>query len=139
MVRGSSVQMVSNTKTAKHYSWGDGCDGWYLLESPEMTIIQERMPAGAADVKHRHMMSRQFFYVLAGTATIIHDSLSTTLNAGDGLEIAPGVAPSDLQLWKHSLWRLLSPRSRPAMAIASICRERTTLSGRILRLGIQAR
>lgn len=41
--------MLTNIKSAKHYSWGDGCDGWYLLESPEMTIIQERMPPGAAE------------------------------------------------------------------------------------------
>jgi hypothetical protein len=50
----SSERMVANTRTAKHYSWGDGCDGWYLLKSPEMTIIQERMPAGAAEKMHRH-------------------------------------------------------------------------------------
>jgi mannose-6-phosphate isomerase-like protein (cupin superfamily) len=84
--------MLTNTKNAKHYSWGDGCDGWYLLESPEMTIIQERMPPGAAEKMHRHSRSRQFFYVLSGLATMIHDGASTTLQAGDGLEIEPGVA-----------------------------------------------
>jgi mannose-6-phosphate isomerase-like protein (cupin superfamily) len=84
--------MLTNTKNAKHYSWGNGCDGWYLLESPEMTIIQERMPAGAAEKMHRHTRSRQFFYVLSGTATMIHDGESTTIHARDGLEIAPGIA-----------------------------------------------
>jgi mannose-6-phosphate isomerase-like protein (cupin superfamily) len=87
-----STTMLTNTKNAKHYSWGDGCDGWYLLESPEMTIIQERMPPGAAEKMHRHSRSRQFFYVLSGLATMIHDGASTTLQAGDGLEIEPGVA-----------------------------------------------
>ncbi len=86
------AQMKSNTTIAKHYSWGDGCDGWYLLESPEMTIIQERMPTGAAEKMHRHTKSRQFFYVISGTAVMIHDGASTTLNAHDGLEVAPGVA-----------------------------------------------
>ena len=86
------IHMMTNIKTAKHYSWGDGCDGWYLLESPEMTIIQDRMPVGAAEKMHRHEKSRQFFYVLSGTAIMVHDGVSTTLNARDGLEIAPGVA-----------------------------------------------
>jgi mannose-6-phosphate isomerase-like protein (cupin superfamily) len=84
--------MLTNTKNAKHYSWGDDCDGWYLLESSEMTIIQERMPPGAADKMHRHTRSRQFFYILSGTATMIQNGDSTTLEVRDGLEIAPGVA-----------------------------------------------
>jgi mannose-6-phosphate isomerase-like protein (cupin superfamily) len=64
----------------------------YLWESPEMTIIQERMPVGAAEQMHRHEKSRQFFYVLSGTAIMVHDGVSSTLKARDGLEIAPGVA-----------------------------------------------
>ena len=84
--------MPTNKKSAKHYCWGDGCDGWYLLESPEMTIIQESMPPGAEEKMHRHSRSRQFFYVLSGTATMIHNGESTTLQVHDGLEIAPGVA-----------------------------------------------
>jgi mannose-6-phosphate isomerase-like protein (cupin superfamily) len=91
--------MLTNTKNAKHYSWGDGCDGWYLLESPEMTIIQERMPPGAAEKMHHHTRSRQFFYILFGTATMIHNGETTMLQAHDGLEIAPGVAH---QISNHS-------------------------------------
>jgi mannose-6-phosphate isomerase-like protein (cupin superfamily) len=82
---------VANIKTAEHYSWGDNCDGWYLLKSAELTIIQERMPPGAAEAEHRHTKSRQFFYVLSGTATMSCDGVSAVLNAGDGLEIPPGV------------------------------------------------
>jgi len=82
---------VANIKTAEHYFWGNNCDGWYLLKSAELTIIQERMPPGAAEAKHRHIKSRQFFYVLSGTATMTYDGASAVLNAGDGLEIAPGV------------------------------------------------
>jgi mannose-6-phosphate isomerase-like protein (cupin superfamily) len=88
----TSAKMLTNIKSAKHYPWGDGCDGWYLLESPEMTIIQERMPPGAAEKMHRHARSRQFFYVLSGTAAMIYNGESTTLEACDGLEIAPGIA-----------------------------------------------
>jgi len=61
------------------------------LKSAELTIIQERMPPGAAEAKHRHTKSRQFFYVLSGSATMICDGVSAVLNAEDGLEIPPGV------------------------------------------------
>jgi mannose-6-phosphate isomerase-like protein (cupin superfamily) len=80
-----------NLQNAKHYTWGDGCDGWYLLETPEITIIQERMPVGAAEIAHKHVKSRQFFYLLSGVARMFHDGTSTELRSHDGLEIAPGV------------------------------------------------
>jgi mannose-6-phosphate isomerase-like protein (cupin superfamily) len=77
---------------AEHYTWGDGCDGWYLVKSDELTIIQERMPAGTAEVLHRHRKSRQFFYVLSGSALMEHNNKQCILQAGEGIEIAPGVA-----------------------------------------------
>ncbi len=27
---------------AEHYAWGNRCDGWHLLKSPEISVIQER-------------------------------------------------------------------------------------------------
>jgi mannose-6-phosphate isomerase-like protein (cupin superfamily) len=83
--------MPVNLQNAKHYTWGKGCDGWYLLETPEITIIQERMPAGTAEITHRHVKSGQFFYVLSGTAHMFHDGAMTDLRSRDGLEIPPGV------------------------------------------------
>jgi quercetin dioxygenase-like cupin family protein len=83
--------MIS-TKTAEHYTWGDGCDGWHLLRSPELSVIQERMPAGATEIRHLHERARQFFYVLAGQLTIELDGMHHLLNAGAGLEGLPGAA-----------------------------------------------
>jgi mannose-6-phosphate isomerase-like protein (cupin superfamily) len=83
--------MAVNLQNAKHYTWGEGCDGWYLLETPEITIIQERMPIGTAEIAHRHLKSRQFFYVLSGSARMFHDGITTELRSQDGLEIAPGI------------------------------------------------
>ena len=82
--------MPVNLQNAKHYTWGDGCDGWYLLETPEFTIIQERMQVGTAEMAHRHLRSRQFFYVLSGAARMFHDGIVTDLRSHDGLEIPPG-------------------------------------------------
>ena len=78
--------------TADHYTWGDGCDGWHLVRSPALSVIQERMPPGTAESRHRHANARQFFFVLAGELTIERDGAVLVLRAGEGLEIAPGEA-----------------------------------------------
>jgi mannose-6-phosphate isomerase-like protein (cupin superfamily) len=83
--------MMTNIKTATHYSWGEGCDGWYLLQSAELTIIQERMPIGTNEKLHRHTQSRQFFYVLSGSAIMTLDGVSSTMGERDGMEVPPGV------------------------------------------------
>ena len=52
--------------TAEHYTWGEGCDGWHLLKSDNLSVIQETMPPGTAEVPHYHRHSRQFFFILEG-------------------------------------------------------------------------
>ena len=31
-------------KNSEHYAWGGVCDGWHLLKSPVLSVIQERVP-----------------------------------------------------------------------------------------------
>lgn len=50
------------------------------------------MPPGTAEVRHRHLRARQFFYVLAGQLELEVEGTRHRLEAGMGLEIAPGVA-----------------------------------------------
>ena len=76
---------------AEHYGWGAGCDGWHLVRTPEMSVIEERMPPGASEVKHRHVHSRQFFRVLRGMLTVELGDVQHDLSAGEGVEVAPGV------------------------------------------------
>ena len=45
--------MVSPT-TAPHYTWADVCDGWKLVDTPNPSVIQERMPTGTQEVRHKH-------------------------------------------------------------------------------------
>jgi mannose-6-phosphate isomerase-like protein (cupin superfamily) len=78
--------------TAEHYAWGDGCDGWHLVRAPGLSVIQERMPPDAAEVRHRHSVSRQFFYVLAGRLRIEVEGTVHVLGPREGLEVAPGLA-----------------------------------------------
>jgi mannose-6-phosphate isomerase-like protein (cupin superfamily) len=87
--------MISK-ETADHYIWGDGCDGWRLVDRAELSVIHERMPPGAAEVRHHHQAARQFFFVLFGTATMEVDGMRHTLGAQQGVEIAPG-APHQIR------------------------------------------
>lgn len=84
-------QQAISKANAEHYTWGQGCDGWYLVKDGQMTIIQERMPPGTAETLHKHAKARQFFFVLAGVAAMEHRGVVTTLPPGSGLEIPPGV------------------------------------------------
>ncbi len=79
-----------DTATAPHYLWGAGCDGWHLVRQPELSVIQERMPPGASEVRHLHGRARQFFYVLSGELTMEVEGETLRLAAGQGVEIAPG-------------------------------------------------
>lgn len=83
--------MISR-ENAENYAWGDRCDGWHLLKSGELSVIQERMPPGAFETRHFHASSRQFFYVLSGSAVIEVGGKREILNAREGIEIPPGVA-----------------------------------------------
>lgn len=77
---------------AEHYSWGTRCDGWHLVNQPELSVIRERMPPGAAEVNHLHRKARQFFYVVSGMALLDVEGVAVELHPGEGIEIPPGVA-----------------------------------------------
>jgi mannose-6-phosphate isomerase-like protein (cupin superfamily) len=83
---------------AEHYVWGGVCDGWHLLRGENLSVIEERMPPGAAEQRHFHERARQFFYVLEGELTMEVDKRNYRLAAGEGLEIAPGQAHQALNL-----------------------------------------
>ncbi|QMW06017.1 cupin domain-containing protein [Spirosoma foliorum] len=80
---------IISTQNAEHYIWGAECDGWHLVKSDSLSIIQERMPPGTAEVKHYHRQSRQFFFVLSGEATMQIGQETIRLKANEGIEIPP--------------------------------------------------
>lgn len=80
---------VSDIDSAEHYTWGGACDGWRLLKEPTLSVIQERVPPGAAETPHFHSRARQFFYVLSGTATMEFESEVVTFGVGQGLHVPP--------------------------------------------------
>lgn len=82
---------VIDRDSAEHYVWGGSNDGWHLVKRDEMSVIQERIVPGGAEVRHYHQHSRQFFYVLSGELTLEAGGTTHVLTAGQGLEVPPGV------------------------------------------------
>ena len=80
--------MIDRNK-AEHYVWGQNCDGWHLLKSSEVSIIQERMPSNTFEIRHMHNKSRQFFYILSGEATMEVNGEIQNLQINQGIEIPP--------------------------------------------------
>ncbi len=74
---------------AEHYLWGENSDGWHLLKHDDVSVIQERVSAGTAEVMHYHKISRQFFYILEGEGQMVFENSRLSLHKGEGLEIAP--------------------------------------------------
>lgn len=77
-------------ETAPHYTWGTNCAGWHLVQHATLSVIQERMPPGTAEVKHYHQHARQFFFILSGIATFEVADQQTMLGPQTGVEVPPG-------------------------------------------------
>jgi len=82
---------VISKNGAPHYKWGDDCDGWHLVQSDQLSVIQERVPAGCSEVLHLHHKAEQFFFVLTGVATMEVAGELQQIPAQHGIHIPPGV------------------------------------------------
>jgi quercetin dioxygenase-like cupin family protein len=91
--------MIKNATNAEHYQWGEQCDGWRLLERAELSVIQERIPPGAGEVRHFHGKARQLFYVLKGELQLDLAGNAFRILAGDSLEVPPG---EEHRVWNAS-------------------------------------
>ena len=83
------ASQVINITSATHYAWRDNCDGWHLVNSDALSIIQERMPPGASEVQHYHQQARQFFFVLSGELVVEVTKERFTLRTNDGIAVPP--------------------------------------------------
>ncbi len=82
--------MISK-ESAEHYRWGAGCDGWHLVKSDSLSVIQELVPSGCAEVRHYHKRAEQFFFVLAGIATLEVNGAIHSLKKFQGMHVPAGV------------------------------------------------
>ena len=82
--------IVSDTKPLQQYKWGNDCDAYVLVDEPQLNVKLEQMPAGASELMHFHASVQQFFYVLAGEATMEIDKKMLALKKSEGVLIKPG-------------------------------------------------
>ncbi|MBB1384417.1 cupin domain-containing protein [Pseudoalteromonas sp. SG45-5] len=76
-----------STNSKNHYRWGNNCDGWHLVKSASLSVIQERVPKGESELRHFHRYAEQFFYILSGIATIECEDVIHKLHTHQGLHI----------------------------------------------------
>ncbi|MEM7377875.1 MAG: cupin domain-containing protein [Pseudomonadota bacterium] len=81
---------IINTGNAEHYRWGEVADGWHLVNTPDLSVIEERVPPGVQEVRHAHATAQQFFYVLAGEAELEVDGTVLRVHAGSGCQVPAG-------------------------------------------------
>lgn len=74
---------------SEHYIWGEVCDGWHLLKTDSLSVIQERIPSGKGESLHFHHKSQQFFYILSGSATFEIEGEFFEINVNEGIHIKP--------------------------------------------------
>jgi len=84
---------------AEHYVWGEGCDGWHLLNSEALSVIEERVPPGKCESRHSHEYAQQCFYIVEGEAVMEVAGQDFVLCAGQCL-VVPALAPH--QFFNHS-------------------------------------
>jgi mannose-6-phosphate isomerase-like protein (cupin superfamily) len=95
-LQADSVQASSATpnsvsrENAEHYRWGVDCDGWHLVKGTQLSVIEEFMPPGAAEIRHHHARSQQFFYILTGEVLMEINGQNMLIPAGSGVRILPG-------------------------------------------------
>jgi len=81
--------MLKDIHNSKHYNWGTLCDGWHLVDSPTLSVIQEKMPSGTSETLHYHNNVQQFFYILNGTANFEVGDKIFEVHEGQGFHILP--------------------------------------------------
>lgn len=83
--------VVISKRNAEHYNWGERCDGWHLVKSEKLSVIQERVPSGCGETRHYHVYAEQFFFVLSGVASIEMSGKMYQLKSHQGLHVKAGI------------------------------------------------
>ncbi|MCD7978745.1 MAG: cupin domain-containing protein [Tannerellaceae bacterium] len=80
---------VKSVENAEHYMWGNHCEGWHLLKTDSLSIIQEKMPPHTAEALHLHTHAQQFFYILKGMAVFEVEGEWVEVKEKQGFHIEP--------------------------------------------------
>jgi mannose-6-phosphate isomerase-like protein (cupin superfamily) len=83
-------KVVSKYQSLKHYQWANVCDSWNLVDNAGLSVKQEMMPVGTSEQLHYHEKSQQFFFILAGTATLEIEGNQIEVSTQEGLQVLAG-------------------------------------------------
>lgn len=86
----NATRFTVSRENAEHYRWGNDCDAWYLVKDPQLHVIEEVMPPGAAEIRHHHKKAQQFFFILSGEVLMEVEGETTLVRAGSGIRVLPG-------------------------------------------------
>ncbi len=82
--------IVSDARPLAQYKWGADCDAYVLVDEPTLNVKLEQMPCGACETVHFHQRSQQFFYVLAGEASMEIAGKALQLRKSEGVLVEAG-------------------------------------------------
>ena len=74
-----------------------------MVKQDSLSVIHERMPSGAFEVRHFHNNSRQFFFVLTGTATLEINGEQYNIGSFQGIEVPPGITHQMINQSQHDV------------------------------------
>ena len=60
-----------------------------MLKNKELSVIKESVPSGEYEIRHKHLNSRQLFYILKGEAEIEIEGKTFVLKKDESIEIPP--------------------------------------------------
>jgi len=86
----SGMPTPVSRENAEHYRWGHECDAWYLVNDDQLSVIEEFMPPGSAEIRHHHTKAQQFFYIVSGEVLMEVEGKTMLLPAGSGIRVLPG-------------------------------------------------
>jgi mannose-6-phosphate isomerase-like protein (cupin superfamily) len=116
-----------SAENAEHYQWGDACDGWFLLKRDDLSIILEKMPPQTSEVRHYHVFSKQFFFILKGEAVMEREGEEYILKANEGIEIPPGI-PHQIRNESQHAVEFLVTSTPPAYGDRVVIKKVKTIS-----------
>lgn len=78
-----------NKDNVEHYFWNKVCEGWHLVKTDSLSVIQEKMPTQTSERLHYHNNARQFFFILSGIALFEVDGKNIEVQENSGIHILP--------------------------------------------------
>jgi mannose-6-phosphate isomerase-like protein (cupin superfamily) len=60
------------------------------VKAKQLSVIEELMPPGSAELRHYHKRSQRFFYSLTGEVLMEINGENLPIPAGSGVRIPPG-------------------------------------------------